>query len=87
MDRVIYWQIRALHEQSQREQLEGDLARLKAIVESGKTVARLNALFGQLKADGVLDMTVGDWRPDDAAEQFVRVTPTQEASAPPVTES
>jgi len=76
MDRADYWQIRALNEQARRENMEGDLARLRALVESNKTSARLSALFARLKADGVIDMTEGDWRPDDASEQFVRMEQT-----------
>lgn len=59
--------------------MEGDLAQLRALVESSKTSARLTALFAKLKADGVIDLTEGEWTPDDGRETFVK----REAAAQP----
>lgn len=83
IDRADYWQVRALSEQARREQMEGELAQLRALVESGRTRARLEALFATLKADGIIDLAEGEWRPDDSHEQFVRIEPSQDASAKP----
>lgn len=79
-----YWQIRALSEQRQREVSDGLVAELRAQREAAKTAQRLSVLVSHLKAAGVIDLTVGEWAPDDEKEAFVQVNqPSQDAAVKP----
>jgi len=71
-----YWKLRALSEQQRREQAEATVALLQKQQEAAKTGWRLEQMVQQLKAEGVVDLTDGDWRPDDASAQFVRMEQT-----------
>jgi hypothetical protein len=69
--RLEYWKVRALSEQHHRERLEGQVAALRSQLEAQRTQQRLQALMARLKADGILDLSEGEWMPDDEHETFV----------------
>jgi hypothetical protein len=82
MDRADYWKLRALSEQRDKELLEGRLALLMKQLDASRTAARLDAVMTKVKVDGGADLTIGNWTPDDAREQFVP-TPSQDAPVKP----
>jgi hypothetical protein len=69
--RADYWRARALSEQARGEEAEALVLCLRKQLEAAGTRARLVEHVAGLKASGI-DLSVGEWQPDDARECFVR---------------
>ncbi len=71
-ERAAYWKLRALTEQQAAERTKGHVAVLQQEVDALRTQGRIDRHLAVLRDFGV-DLSQGEWRPDDEAECFVPI--------------